>query len=60
MDPHKICDLDNQINSLQLNEMKTSKEFDLLKKQVDQLRSKNEFVGLITPNQEKSKNGIDR
>ena len=41
MDPHKICELDSQIENLQLNEVKTGKEFDILKRQVDQLRSKN-------------------
>ena len=56
MDPHKICELDEDIKGIHINEVKTAKDFETLKRQVDQLRSKNEFVGLITPNQTKPQN----
>lgn len=44
LDPHKICQMDGQIDSLLLADDRLEKDMDMLKKEIDKLRSKNSFV----------------
>lgn len=41
IDPHKICELDHRVDDLSLENEKLNKYFDLLKKEMERVRSKN-------------------
>lgn len=49
LDPHKICQMDGQIDSLLFTDARLEKEMDSLKKEMDKLRSKNSFVASLQP-----------
>lgn len=50
MDPHKICELDNRVDDLTQENVKLNKYFELLKREMERVRSKTEFCNILTPN----------
>lgn len=44
LDPHKICQMDGQIESLLLADDRLEKDIDMVKKELDKVRSKNSFA----------------
>jgi|JI6StandDraft_1071083.scaffolds.fasta_scaffold14230_4 hypothetical protein len=51
LDPHKICEMEGQIETLLFTDARLEKEMDTLKKELDKLRSKNSFVASLQPSE---------
>lgn len=51
LDPHKICQMDGQIETLLFTDARLEKEMDAIRKEIDKLRSKNSFVASMQPSE---------
>ena len=55
LDPHKICEIDNTLNTLNERDLKIEKELDLVKRYQQKLKEKVQICNMLNPTDKKDK-----